>query len=211
MSTDSPVIKIGSATIPISSILNNIIASIKPINLQRTEHLVVLKQFGAENTVSLFGPVRYQLIFRPEVFAANFYAAFGRVFSIIYVAPLMIGLDIDIIMDIPPDTGVPNITELEHAAFRFATCLIFGQKYGLKLVGCACYPQNDSEFYAISAGIGLNCVKFDCKNELQANPNSYDVLVHADCSDISYNSVFLSIGKLITDTETLSKITIIQS
>ncbi len=109
-----------------------------------------------------------------------------------------------------PVSRTPNISDFEVYTFKLICCTFFGIKYNIKLDGCSCYPKTKQEYMAVTAGIGLNCINMDCKNELINNPYNFDSLIHTDCSDINFNAIFLSMDTLQRNNVNIEKINILQ-
>ena len=123
---------------------------------------------------------------------------------------LLFGLNITIDNNLPYGSQV-YIASSDVAPFRFLTCLFMGLVFGLALNDCTCFPQSTNELMATDAGIGLNCVKLACRNQLKQNPLLFDDLIHTDCTDTNFNTAFVSLGLFAGQTININNFTITQS
>lgn len=207
MSTEKIIV-----TVPLSRLIGEISKSIITAD---NRNLIKFESNGKTHFVTLYGSNRYALLFSPDYFFNNYFLAFGHTFAILGGYDQDIEISPAVSMKINQDVsvarkGIPNIYELEIQTFRFATCLLFGLKYNIRLADCNCYPTTDAEYFSLMARVGLNCLSINCRAELEDDPSKYDEAIHTPCSDNVFNSIYLSLQNIITDKVILEKINIVQ-
>jgi hypothetical protein len=129
-----------------------------------------------------------------NTFNANYVFAFGAPFPANVQPQLLFGLSISIINDLPFNNNA-NLSLDEARSFRSVLCVLLGLVLNIKTLDCACFPQSQPELSAVRAGLGLNCVKLECKNQLLVNPALFDSLFSNDCGEnVSYQLAFVSLS-----------------
>lgn len=199
----------GLLNVKLTALLRILIESL--IRRGDTRNVAYISYPEAKFGMNLYGNVNYEEIFSSTAFLSNYTYAFGQSFGYSQdeASEIADNIRIKIINDLPTPR-VPNISDFELYVFKLVCCTFFGMKCNVKLNGCSCYPKNSQEYMAITAGIGLNCINMDCRSELIHNPDSFDSLIHTDCSDINFNAIFLSMQTLVQNKVNIEKINILQ-
>ena len=207
---DQPALSVdGLLNVKLTDLLRILIESL--IRRGDTRNVAYISYPEVKFGMNLYGNVNYEEIFSSTAFLSNYTYAFGQSFGYSQdeASEIADNIKIKIINDLPTPR-VPNISDFELYVFKLVCCTFFGMKCNVKLNGCSCYPKNSQEYMAITAGIGLNCINMDCKSELIHNPDSFDSLIHTDCSDINFNAIFLSMQTLVQNKVNIEKINILQ-
>lgn len=173
--------------------------------LQQLPKLVSLQVSDTLSTVISFRSLNKELtnFYLPQVnlkkfydlgkFNSNYLQAFGSSFPFQCTSKLLYGLDISIVNDLN-FSSQQYLDQNELNVFRFLTCMCFGLVFNIVFTSdCACYPKTLNELAALSAGIGLNCVSLDCRNQLKLNPLLFNDLFHTDCENVNFNAAFVSL------------------
>lgn len=173
--------------------------------LQQLPQLVIVQVSDTLSSVISFRSLNKELtnFYLPQVnlrkfydlgkFNSNYLQAFGASFPFQCASKLLYGLDISIVNDLN-FSSQQYLDQNELNVFRFLTCMCFGLVFNIVFTtDCACYPKTLNELAALSAGIGLNCVSLDCRNQLKQNPLLFNDLFHTDCENVNFNAAFVSL------------------
>lgn len=185
----------GVIYLKLSSILNKIKSSVTvKLNSSGLADLEI-KNFS-KKVIKITLPVtNFDRLFEQNSFNNNFFISFKQTFPVNVTSTVLNNITLNIQNDLPFNNN-STLTSLEITSFRMLTCLIFGFRFGLVIGNglCSCYPTNVAELNAVTSGIGMNCVKLECKNFLLLNPDLFDNLLNTDCSDIGIQAAFISIS-----------------
>lgn len=184
----------GLVNFPLSNLVSSVPTLLAGSYASDGTFRLTIKNNSLDISQFVLPPIDFEQLFDKNKFNSNFFQAFQQDFPDSVKHQYMFGLEISITNDLPY-SRVSYLDQNGTAAFRFLVCIIFGLIFSLRLPCCNCFPQNLSEYSAVRAGLGLNCVNLDCKNAIKLNPLVYDDLIHSqDCSDVEIQAAFVSLS-----------------
>lgn len=183
----------GALTINLSDLINSIPVRLVAIKSDNMSTVLTFKSLNLELTNLYVPPINLQRYYELDKFNSNFKEAFGQAFPVLVESQILFGVTVSVLNNLP-FASQTFLEDVELAAFRQITCLLFGLLFNLNLGACTCFPKNLNELKAVNAGLGLNCVNLECRNMLKTNPLLFDDLVHTDCTDLMFNAAFVSLN-----------------
>lgn len=184
----------GELKLQLSDIVQALPDKLKSVTRDGSTTEISFRNLNMELTRIYIPPIDMDMYFDMAKFNANYEQAFGYTFPSDIKSQFLFGVEISVINNLPFSQSY-FLEEDDLGAFRMLTCLLIGLMFNINIPrDCTCYPKNLNELKAVNAGIGLNCVNIECRNQLKLNPLLYDDLLHSDCSDMVFNAAFVSLN-----------------
>lgn len=184
----------GELRLQLSDIVQALPGKLKAITSDNSTTEISFRNLNMELTRIYIPPINTNIFFDMAKFNANYVQAFGYAFPSDVRSQFLFGVTISVSNNLPFSQSF-YLQEDDLGAFRMLTCLLIGLMFNINIPrDCTCYPKNLNELKAVNAGIGLNCVNLECRNQIKLNPLLYDDLLHSDCSDMVFNAAFVSLN-----------------
>ena len=184
----------GELKLQLSDIVQALPEKLKSITSDSSTTEISFRNLNMELTRIYIPPVDLDMFYDLAKFNANYEQAFGYTFPSDVKSQFLFGVQVSVVNNLPFSQSY-FLRDDDLGAFRMLTCLLIGLMFNINIPrDCTCYPKNLNELKAVNAGIGLNCVNIECRNQLKLNPLLYDDLLHSDCSDMVFNAAFVSLN-----------------
>lgn len=147
-------------------------------------------------------------LFDVNNFYKNFYIAFDnvemekcKVNFLRFESQINVTIRVDIPKTIINDNINKTFNSQDHLrTFRLLTCLLLAFLFNIKLSNsCECFPISESDFGLYTIGLGMNCLKNECRQYLYDHPTMYDLLLHSPECTTSFGNINVFNNSIISN------------